>query len=262
LLDWLAAELVANGWHLKPIHRLMVLSAAYCQTSKVDPSSANYSAAMAADAADNLLWHARRQRLDGDELRDAVLEVTSELNVQMYGPSVHPELPAALAESRYGWDPDANEANRNRRSVYVFARRNLRLPMLEAFDQPDMQNSCPRRTNTVTAPQALELLNGELAENAARHWSGKLLTECGGDEAKLVREAYNEAYGRLPKDAELKSAEKFVDSQAATLATDSAPLDDRQLPLPLPVKIGKAKAAAVVDFCHAILCSNEFMYVD
>ncbi|HEY2882800.1 MAG TPA: DUF1549 and DUF1553 domain-containing protein [Pirellulales bacterium] len=262
LLDWMAAELVENGWHLKPIQRLMVLSATYCQTSKVDPSSANYAAAMAADAANNLLWHARRQRLDGGELRDAVLDVTGLLNDQMYGPSVHPELPQVLADSRYGWDPDEKEADRNRRSIYVFARRNLRLPMLEAFDQPDMQNSCPRRTNTVTAPQALELLNGELAENSARHWSGKLLAECGTDEAKLVREAYNEAYGRLPKDTELKSAEKFVDNQTASLTADATQPDDKQLPTPLPAKISKAKAAAVVDFCHAILCSNEFMYVD
>src|SRR5262249_17792386 len=70
LLDWLACEFIAQGWHLKPIQRLIVLSAAYCQSSKVDPQSATQAAAIAADAADNLLWHARRQRLQGEEVRD------------------------------------------------------------------------------------------------------------------------------------------------------------------------------------------------
>ncbi len=87
LLDWLASEFVANGWHLKPIHRLLVLSATYCQSSHVDPSSAIHSMAMAADAANTLLWHARRQRLEGEELRDAALQVSGELNLRMFGPS-------------------------------------------------------------------------------------------------------------------------------------------------------------------------------
>ena len=86
----------------------------------------------------------------------------------MYGPSVHPELPQVLADSRYGWEADKNAADRNRRSIYVLAKRNMRLPLFEAFDQPDMLNSCPRRTATTTAPQALELLNSEMTEQLAR----------------------------------------------------------------------------------------------
>ena len=126
-----------------------------------------------------------------------------------------------LEDTRYGWDPDEKAEDRNRRSIYVLAKRNMRLPLLEAFDQPDMHNSCPRRTNTTTAPQALEMLNGEATEEAARHWSGKLLSECGDDEAKLVREAYTEAYGRAPHDAEIKTAEHFLDQQAAELNTEA-----------------------------------------
>ena len=83
--------------------------------------------------------------------------------------------------------PVKSPADRDRRSIYVLAKRNMRLPLLEAFDQPDMLNSCPRRTNTTTAPQALEMLNGESTAEAARQWGGKLLSECGDDEAKLVR---------------------------------------------------------------------------
>jgi hypothetical protein len=262
LLDWLASEFVANGWHLKPIHRLMVLSATYCQSSKVDPASTIQAAALAADAANDLLWHARRQRLEGEEVRDAQLDVSGQLNLRMYGPSAQPELPQVLADTRYGWDTDQKAADRNRRSIYVLAKRNMRLPMLAAFDQPDMQNSCPRRSCTITAPQALELLNGELTEEAARAWSGKLLSKCGNDEAKLVREAYAEAYGRPPQASEIKAAEKFVDQQTTEIAAEKKPMDDKELPTPMPQKIDRAKAAAIVDFCHAIMCSNEFLYVD
>ncbi len=222
LLDWLAAELVANGWHLKPLQRLMVLSAAYCQTSQVDSKEPEQEKALAADASDNLLWHARRQRLEGEALRDAMLEVSDQLNLRMYGPSAMPELPADLASSRYSWDPDTKIEDRNRRSIYVFAKRNMRLPLFEAFDQPDMHNSCPRRTTTTTAPQALELLNGELTAQAVRHWSGKLISNCGDDEAKLVREAYLEAYGRTPRDEEVKAAETFIDAEAETIGAKNS----------------------------------------
>jgi hypothetical protein len=262
LLDWLAAEFVASGWHLKPIHRLMVLSAAYCQSSKVDPASAIQAAAQAADAANDLLWHARRQRLEGEEVRDTQLEVSGQLNLKMFGPSAQPQLPQVLADTRYGWDVDQKAADRNRRSIYVLAKRNMRLPMLAAFDQPDMQNSCPRRTCTITAPQALELLNGELTEDAARAWSGKLLSKYGDNETKLVREAYMEAYGRPPRDSEVKAAEKFVQEQTAEIATENKSLDEKELPTPMPRKLDRAKAAAIVDLCHAIMCSNEFLYVD
>jgi hypothetical protein len=173
-----------------------------------------------------------------------------------------PELPQVLVDTRYGWDPDQKESDRNRRSIYVLAKRNMRLPLFASFDQPDMQNSCPRRTGTVTAPQALEMLNGEDTEQAARHWTGKLIPACGNVEQKLVSEAYAEAFGRAPQDEEVKSAEQFVDAQAAEIAAESTPPADTQLPTPVPPKFDRVKAAALVDFCHALLCSNEFLYID
>src|SRR4029077_10698739 len=129
LLDWLAAELVAGGWHLKPLQRLMVLSATYCQSSQVNPAEPEQAKALAADTTDNLLWHARRQRLEGEALRDGILQVSDQLSLRMFGPSAVPELPADLAASRYSWDPDEKVEDRNRRSIYVFAKRNMRLPL-------------------------------------------------------------------------------------------------------------------------------------
>jgi hypothetical protein len=209
-----------------------------------------------------LLWHVRRQRLEGEELRDAALQISDQLNLRMFGPSAQPQLPPVLEDTRYGWEPDKKPEDRNRRCIYVLAKRNMRLPLLEAFDQPDMLNSCPRRTNTTTAPQALEMLNGEATEEAAREWGGKLLSECGDDEAKLVRQAYTEAFCRAPQDSEIKTAEHFLDKQAAEMGTEANTPADDQLPVPMPPKINRTKAAAVVDFCHAVLCSNEFLYVD
>jgi hypothetical protein len=258
LLDWLASEFVRNGWHIKPIQRLIVMSATYCQSAN---SATSGDAATAADPGNNLLSHARRQRLECEELRDAMLQVAGQINFQMYGPSVHPTLPDVLADSRYGWDPDPKATDRNRRSIYVLAQRNMRLPILEAFDQSDQLNSCPRRTSTTTASQALEMLNSELTTELAREWSGRLLAEYGDDEPKLVCEAYEEAYARPPSEHEIEAAEKFIEKQSSLVALQKAPKIEL-LPAPLPASVDQAKAAAIVDFCHAIFCSNEFLYLD
>jgi hypothetical protein len=105
------------------------------------------------------------------------------------------------------------------------------------------------------------MLNGELAETLARQWAGKLLIECGDDEPKLIRDAFADAYGRVPTEQEIKAAEDFVKTQSAAIAEEGATAVD-QLPIPMPKSSDRAKGAAIVDFCHAIFCSNEFMYVD
>jgi len=261
LLDWLASELVSNGWHIKPIQRMILTSATYCESTGASPEEQSHATAIAADNADILLWHARRRRLEGDELRDAMLAISGQINPQMYGSSARPALPQELADTYYGWEADANVANRNRRSVYVLAQRNMRLPLLEAFDQPDRLNSCPRRTCTTTAPQALEMLNSDLTEELAQQWSGELLNRCGGDETKIVIEAYKQAYARTPTAQELSRATQFIEKQAAAIESQKGALE-KYLPIPMPERVESGKAAAVVDFCHAIFCSNEFLYVD
>ena len=156
-----------------------------------------------------------------------------------------------------------NAEDRNRRSIYVFAKRNMRLPLFEAFDQPDMHNSCPRRTNTTTAPQALELLNGELTDQAARRWSGKLLTRLRRRRSEAgprgVYRSVRPAAARRRNQARPKNSSTPKRKRSPH---DTAKLDEQHLPTPLPAKIDRAKAAAVLDFCHAMLCSNEFLYVD
>jgi hypothetical protein len=248
LLDWLAVEFVEHGWSLKHLHRLMVTSATYCQTSLVDRTRPDQARAYAADKADKLLWHARRRRLEGEAIRDAMLCLSGELNPRLFGVSARPKLPAGV--SSYAWKPDDRAEDQNRRSVYVFAKRNLRFPLFDAFDLPDMHNSCARRTKTTTAPQALVLLNGDFSLERARKWAADLSARFPDDEKGLVAHAYRAAWGRRATDDEVALGLKFLHAQESVLPSGA------------PGDAANARAAAVADFCHALLSANEFLYVD
>jgi hypothetical protein len=247
LLDYLATELVRCGWKLKAIHRLIVTSATYRQSSRPrhNPMAAK---AMQLDPANKLLWHARVKRREGEAIRDAILQVSGQLNLRMYGRSACPELPAVLVDQ--GWDPDEEPVERNRRSIYVFAKRNFAYPLFAAFDQPDRVNSCPVRATTITAPQALAMLNGEFALTQARHLSEALRTEQGRDQRKLIRAAYLRVFGRDPDSEETQAAEKFLRSLAQRLASANKRASG-----------GRDGEDALVDFCHALLNSAEFLDV-
>jgi hypothetical protein len=239
LLDWLAVELAENGWSLKHIHRLMVTSSTYRTASILDLEDSDVVKAMGVDRENRLLWHANRRRLEGEAIRDAMLQTAGELNLAMHGPSVRPELPAGVSP-RYSWKPDALPAARNRRSIYLLAKRNLRYPLFEAFDQPDLHQSCPRRAVTVTAPQSLAMLNSDLTLDLAHKWAERLVAEHQEDESGLLRAAYRVAYGREATNEELQVTDRFL----------SKPANQR---------VG---VEDVSDFCHAIFNSNEFITVD
>jgi hypothetical protein len=258
LLDYLATELVRHGWRLKAIHRLIVTSATYRQASsgRLNPTAA---AAARSDPENQLLWHARVKRREAESVRDGVLQASGQLNLRMFGPSAQPELPPAVMENRYSWDPDPRPEDRNRRSIYVIARRNLPYPLFAAFDAPDRHNSCPARTNTVTGPQALVMLNGEAALTQARQMAGRLLADRGTDVPGLVRQAYLRLLGREPAPDEVAAARQFLERQRKVVAP--GPASDLQ-PQPLPAGVDSAFAAAVVDLCHALMNSAEFLEVE
>jgi hypothetical protein len=212
LLDCLANEFVANGWHLKPLHRAIVLSSTYRQASR----SPDATAGTRKDPDDRLLWHFPRRRLDAEEVRDAMLAVAGGLNVKAGGPSVvvpaDPDLISLLYDPAQ-WAVTEDEREHRRRSVYLLAKRNLRLPFAEAFDQPDRLTSCPRRESSTHALQALELLNGKTANRLAEALARRLEREAGSDRGAQVELAYRLAAGRVPTAKEKELALTFLARQ-------------------------------------------------
>jgi hypothetical protein len=212
LLDWLAATFVENGWRLKPLHRMLVLSNAYRQSGR-SPIAAD---AQRIDPENRLLWHFSRRRLTAEEIRDAMLAVSGRLNLKSGGPSVivpvDPELVKLLYKPSQ-WQVTPARSEHDRRTIYLLARRNLRLPFMDTFDAPTLQSSCSRRESSTHAPQALELLNGQLSNDLARSFAGRIREEIGGDAGKLVDRAFRLALGRAPTGAERDSSLAFLHDQ-------------------------------------------------
>jgi hypothetical protein len=209
LLDWLANEMVAGGWRLKPLHRLMVLSSTYRQASR----SADSPRVTAVDPDNRLLWRFPRRRLSAEEVRDAMLAVSGKLDCEADGPSVVPPVDPDLVGLLYDpgqWAVTPDARAHGRRSVYLLAKRNLRLPLTEVFDQPDLQTSCPRREASTHAAQALELLNGKTSNTLAAEFARRLAAECGPDPARQVERAWLLAAGRPPNEKERTLALRFL----------------------------------------------------
>ena len=254
LLDWLAADFVRGGWSLKRMHRTIMTSKTYGQ------SSAFRADAAGADPLNRLLWRYPSQRLEGEVIRDSMLAVSGRLNHSVGGPSVYPELPRGAAEPRGGWDVPEEGHAQDRRSVYVFVRRNSRYPMLESFDMPDTHESCARRSTTTTAPQALSLLNSEHTLGWAQGLASRVLEEAGADRDRQVASAFQFAYSRPPDGWEKDTVLTFFETQREIVAARAASGEPLLLPETVPESMNAAEAAVLVDFCHMLLNSNEFVY--
>lgn len=231
LLDWLANRFVAEGWRLKPLHRLIVLSNTYRQSTR----PAETARAAAIDPNNRLLWRFNRRRLEAEEIRDAMLAVAGKLNLKAGGPSVVTPVESDLVDLLYKpsqWSVTPDREEHFRRSIYLLAKRNLRLPFMEVFDQPDAQTSCARRESSTHAPQALELLNGTLANELADALADRLQREAGADAARQIELAFRLVAGRPPSETEAARARVFVCNQ--------------------PLR----------EFALAMLNLNAFLYVD
>ncbi len=248
LLDWLTREFVRSGWSMKHMHRLIMTSAVYRQ------STAFRQPAAAVDSDNRLLWAFPRQRLEGEVIRDAALMVSGALNLKVGGPSVFPDLPDGMGGLRGGWKLSAAD-ERNRRSVYIFVKRNSRYPMMEAFDMPDTHESCSRREITTTAPQALTMLNDKVTLEWAQAFAARALAA-----KDPVERAFRLAYLRSPDSWEKDTVATFFHKQQGVIAGRVAKSEKLALPTPLPEGTDPAYAAAFVDLCHMLLNSNEFVY--
>ena len=209
LLDYLANELVAQGWRIKPIHRLILHSSAYRQKSGIADSR---------DPENRLLASFPRRRLDAEEIRDAMLATADQLNRKAGGPSVCVPADRDLISLLYDpaqWSVTEDVREHDRRSIYLLAKRNLRLPFGEAFDAPDLQTSCARRETSTHALQALELLNGPLSNRLADAFARRVKREAGTDPDKQVERAYWLALGRAPECTRKGAGKGFSGAAAA-----------------------------------------------
>ncbi len=231
LLDYLANKFVESGWRFKTLHRMILLSNTYQQSSQ-PPDQA---AAMRKDPENKLLWKFSRRRLDAEEIRDASLAIAGRLNPKQGGPGVIIPVDPDLVNVMYKpaqWAVTADPQEHNRRTVYLFAKRNFRLPFMDVFDAPDRQTSCSRRESSTHPPQALELLNGDLANAMADALAARLVQEAGKDSARQVDRAYRLGTGRAPTPKEKQIAVAFLQKE--------------------PLR----------EFALAIFNLNSFLYVD
>ena len=235
LLDWLAAELVSNGGRIKPLHRLMVLSSTYRQSS-----TTSNPAAVAVDPDNQMLWRARRRRLEAETLRDSLLAVSGRLNHHSGGPGVRLPLPPEIAALQYkgNWQPHPDLFQHNRRSIFLFVKRNNRPPLLVSFDAPGTMVSCGRRNQSSHAGQALALLNSPELARQAEAFASRLQAEAGRAPVAVVEQAYRLALGRGPGPEELSLGRAFLENGDA------------------------AFSETLADYCLVLFNLDEFLYVD
>lgn len=267
LLDWLACELMeptvvspgeapnAPRWSLKHIHRLIVNSATYRQSSKV--ASEMY----AKDPYDRLLERAPRVRVEGEEVQDLALSVSGLLNPKIGGPSVYPPIPGNVGDTAYGgfsW-PETKGEDRYRRGLYTFWKRSLPFPALSAFDVPSGETACPRRVRSNTPLQALTTLNEKTFVEAAQALALRVLKEGGADDLTRARYAFRLCTSRQPSSKELELLLKFWREQYGHFENDTAAAVKVAAPdlarMPADVNLHKVAAWAMVS--RALLNLDE-----
>jgi hypothetical protein len=216
LLDWLAKSFTDNGWSLKKLHRLMLLSSTY-QQAGVESADARR-----ADPDNRLLWRMPRRRLDGESVRDSILAVSGDLDRTAGGPSVgfrgvwgdeHPTLNLYAINIRADYTP----FHLPRRSVYLPMLRTAKPELLALFDAPDDKATTPRRTETTVAPQALYMMNSSFVRRRAGNLAWQLLGESKGTDIDRLTRAHQLIYGRAPTDAEVKTGLSFLADYAVEL---------------------------------------------
>jgi hypothetical protein len=216
LLDWLADEFVQDGWSIKRLQKLVMMSDAYRRSSV-----AGDEAAVAKDPANALLWRQNRRRLEAEPLRDSVLAVAGRLDPTRGGPSFYPDLErevlAGLSRPGEGWGP-VHADQEDRRSIYAYVKRNLTDPLAEAFDRPNPSLPIAVRPVTTVPSQALVLLNSGFMARGARSFAARVAAEAGDDPTARVRRAFALALDRAPTADEERIALDYLQRATADFA--------------------------------------------
>ncbi len=239
LLDWLACELRDNGGHLKPLHKQIVLSRTYQQSSRFRET------AYQQDPENSLLWRYPPHRLEAEVIRDSVLFASGNLNLKMGGPGIKPQLPKELLvqSKRNQWPNIPKETSAHwRRSVYVYIKRQLPMPMLSLFDAPDASQSCAARFRSVTPTQALVLLNDEFINLQARYLAKRVLAEHPQEPERRMMDLVW-ALPIQPK--------QLAQAKAFTIKRE---LERQSQP--------EAKKLALADLAVVLFNASQFIYID
>ena len=256
LLDWLADEFMRSGWSLKRLHRLLITSTAYRQSSR------RRSELDAVDPDNRLLGRMSIRRLEAETVRDAMLSVSGDLTTKLFGVPI-PVTPDETGQIIVGVDtrdgagrPTGKKVPLNgeeyRRSVYITVRRTMPLAMLETFDAATLAPNCAIRTPSTVAPQSLMLMNNEFASDQSEALADRVAREAGSVPAAQARLAWRLTLAREPSDAQVQTAVAFLTEHAEQFAGQPA---DKKNPV-TPAQ------RALSSYCQALLISNGFLYID
>ena len=226
MLDYLASELIKNGWKLKPIHKLIMTSAVYMQSNEINATN------MKADPANKLWWRRPTRRLEAEAIRDSLLAVGTTIDLKMYGTGTL-------------------DANGPRRSVYLTVKRSQMIPFLTMFDVPEALQSIGERSVTTVPTQSLAFMNSPLVRGTAQKLAVRIKTKPAGERSEpagleqAIEQAYLIALARRPSQPERDRMRSFIERQAESYGNTPA-----------------ARDQALTDFCQVLVCLNEFIYVD
>ena len=250
LLDYLASQLVANGWRLKSLHREIMLSYAYRQSHRNAPATAR-------DPDNRLVGRQRPTRLDAESFRDALLAVSGTLNRELFGPPLtvgpdsHGQIVVGKATKNVNgerWIAGPIDGDGGfRRSIYVQVRRTEPVTLLETFDSPTMRPNCESRSSSTVATQSLLMLNDEFVVDQSRRLVARAEREVGGDQIAQLERLWRLAFAAPPTDGERVAAADYLAAQTARLAA---------------LGVENAGQSAMASLAQALLASNRFLYVD
>jgi mono/diheme cytochrome c family protein len=251
LLDWLAHDFVANGWSMKRLHKLIVTSATYRQSSHSRPDLAEL------DPLNQLLARQNRLRFEAEIVRDAALSASGLLHPKVGGPGVKPPQPEgvyAFTQNKKGWTA-ATGPDRYRRGLYIQFYRSAPYPLLTTFDSPDFQSVCTARVRSNTPLQSLALANDEALFELAQGLAARLVKDVPADDEKRLERAFFLCYARPPSDAERNAVASFRESQLASFVKDPVAAEE------VAPKGSKdpADAASWTAVARALMNTDEFI---
>ena len=263
LLDSLATEFQGHGGDLKWLHRQIAGSITFRQASRPHPDDANWSRRLATDPDNKLYSRGFRRRLDGESVRDAMLAMSGLLTDERGGPGVMPPLPDELVGTllKGQWTTSPRPADHDRRSIYLFARRNLRYPIFEVFDRPDANASCAVRNRSTTPIQSLLLLNSALSLRAAQHLADQVMA-ASTNPSQQIDNLFRRVFSRHPTSAELQQFQQFIAAESVRLRQEQRMPDQLALPSGVVEFSDPCQAATLVQACLAVLNASETLYVD